>query len=337
MMETLELAERTASPLFVPLLSTLTTMHYFAGRWDEAVTDLDVVLEDLDELHDRVVLMVRSHGLRALIAARRDEREIAAWHLEAIAGLPIEPGRLRANAVFATVARAVLAERDGRPSDALAKLSGSLDPDYGNDMRYVMLPTVARLAMSLGEHDTARAAAAASAEDAAADPTPPRLAAAEVCRGLADADPARLLSSGVADRIELRPVEAAEALENAAVLLAQSGEVARAREVAEKALGVYAAVGAAWDVVRCESRIRAWGIRRGKRGVRAGRAASGWGALTPMELRVAALVAEGRSNPEIAAELFLSRRTVQTHVSHILAKLGARSRVEIAAEAAKNP
>ena len=75
------------------------------------------------------------------------------------------------------------------------------------------------------------------------------------------------------------------------MLLAQSGEVARAREVAEKALGVYAAVGAAWDVVRCESRIRAWGIRRGKRGVRAGRAASGWGALTPMELRVAALVA----------------------------------------------
>ena len=34
--------------------------------------------------------------------------------------------------------------------------------------------------------------------------------------------------------------------------------------------------------------------------------------------------------------MFLSRRTVQTHVSHILAKLGARSRVEIAAEAAQN-
>jgi DNA-binding NarL/FixJ family response regulator len=45
---------------------------------------------------------------------------------------------------------------------------------------------------------------------------------------------------------------------------------------------------------------------------------------------VAELVAQGRSNPEIAAELFLSRNTVQTHVSHILAKLAARSRVEIA-------
>jgi DNA-binding NarL/FixJ family response regulator len=40
-------------------------------------------------------------------------------------------------------------------------------------------------------------------------------------------------------------------------------------------------------------------------------------------------VATGRSNPDIAAELVLSRSTVQTHVSHILAKLGARSRADI--------
>ena len=44
---------------------------------------------------------------------------------------------------------------------------------------------------------------------------------------------------------------------------------------------------------------------------------------------IAGLVAQGRSNPDIAAELALSRSTVQTHVSHILAKLGARSRAEI--------
>jgi DNA-binding NarL/FixJ family response regulator len=45
---------------------------------------------------------------------------------------------------------------------------------------------------------------------------------------------------------------------------------------------------------------------------------------------VGKLVATGISNPDIAGQLFLSRNTVQTHVSHILAKLGARSRAEIA-------
>jgi DNA-binding NarL/FixJ family response regulator len=51
---------------------------------------------------------------------------------------------------------------------------------------------------------------------------------------------------------------------------------------------------------------------------------------------VAFLVADGLSNPEVATELFLSRRTVQTHVSNILMKLGARSRVEVANEAARH-
>jgi DNA-binding CsgD family transcriptional regulator len=55
----------------------------------------------------------------------------------------------------------------------------------------------------------------------------------------------------------------------------------------------------------------------------------GWQALSPTEAKIAALVADGRSNPDIAAELLLSRSTVQTHVSHILGKLGARSRAEI--------
>jgi len=51
-------------------------------------------------------------------------------------------------------------------------------------------------------------------------------------------------------------------------------------------------------------------------------------------MRIAGLVAEGLPNREIAEQLVLSPRTVGTHVSHILAKLGVRSRIDIAREVA---
>lgn len=50
--------------------------------------------------------------------------------------------------------------------------------------------------------------------------------------------------------------------------------------------------------------------------------------LTARELEVFTLISQGRSNTEIAADLFLSEATVKTHVGHILAKLGARDRVQ---------
>jgi DNA-binding NarL/FixJ family response regulator len=119
--------------------------------------------------------------------------------------------------------------------------------------------------------------------------------------------------------------------EEAAVLLAQAGDLTGARAALTKATGGYADLGAAWDIRRADARLRRLGVRRGPRSLRI-RPTTGWNALTPTEQRVAALVADGRSNPDIAADLLLSRRTVQTHVSHILTKLGYTSRIEIARE-----
>jgi DNA-binding NarL/FixJ family response regulator len=70
------------------------------------------------------------------------------------------------------------------------------------------------------------------------------------------------------------------------------------------------------------------GVRiRGAAGGR--RAASGPESLTPTERKVADLVAAGLSNPDVAQRLNLSRRTVESHVSRILAKLGANSRIQV--------
>jgi DNA-binding CsgD family transcriptional regulator len=64
------------------------------------------------------------------------------------------------------------------------------------------------------------------------------------------------------------------------------------------------------------------------------RPASGWTSLTPTELNIARLVAEGLTNSAVAARLFVSPRTVQTHLTHIYAKLAVTSRVQLAQEAA---
>jgi ATP/maltotriose-dependent transcriptional regulator MalT len=61
-----------------------------------------------------------------------------------------------------------------------------------------------------------------------------------------------------------------------------------------------------------------------------GRPATGWASLTPTELEVAALVAQGLSNPEIGGRLFMSRGTVKTHLSHIFTKLDIANRTELA-------
>jgi DNA-binding CsgD family transcriptional regulator len=60
------------------------------------------------------------------------------------------------------------------------------------------------------------------------------------------------------------------------------------------------------------------------------RPTSGWAALTPTERDVVRLAGEGLGNKEIGARLFISPRTVQTHLTHVYAKLGVSSRVALA-------
>ncbi|MGV9599809.1 ATP-binding protein [Streptosporangium sandarakinum] len=93
-------------------------------------------------------------------------------------------------------------------------------------------------------------------------------------------------------------------------------------ELAER----FGALGATHDAARCRRALRDLGVEsplpRGRKG--------GAGPLSPREKEVARLVALGRTNREIADVLFLSTRTVETHVATVLRKLGLRSRTEIA-------
>ena len=92
-----------------------------------------------------------------------------------------------------------------------------------------------------------------------------------------------------------------------------------ARATLELALAIFERIGAAIWAERSRAELRRI----------SGRAPAPH-ALTPAEVRVAALVAEGRTNREVAAALFLSERTVEGHLSHIFGKLQISHRSELA-------
>jgi DNA-binding CsgD family transcriptional regulator len=100
-----------------------------------------------------------------------------------------------------------------------------------------------------------------------------------------------------------------------------------------EALG-HEAFAAAWSAGASASLDDAVAYAERGRGERK-RPLRGWESLSPAELRVVELVAEGLTNPQIGERLFISPRTVQAHLSHVFAKLAVSSRAELAAQAAR--
>ncbi len=327
--EALALAEQSGSPRLALVGSSAGEYYLERGKWDEALT----VLETVAGISDNQAVPISRHGHFALIAAHRGQWQVADEHLAAVRDQALGTVAQRNMAYSLLRARAMAAERAGGPADAVTVLARCLDPAIAEDMaeRYLLLPSLTRAALDAADPATAAAAAQAAAQEAEREPLPARAAAARWCRGLADGDPQPLLAVAGYYQAAGRPLDQAQSLEDAAALLASRGDLAAARRAFTTAAQVYLQLGAEWDLRRADARMRGYGIRRGHAGRRA--AATGWDALTPTEAKIASLVAQGRSNPDIATELFLSRNTVQTHVSHILAKLSARSRAEIIRQA----
>ncbi|MEV0460355.1 helix-turn-helix transcriptional regulator [Catellatospora methionotrophica] len=304
---------------------------YMYGRWDDAVAYADRPDQDLLATPSLSYL----HAIVALIAMHRDDHATATARLAA-AGFLDPDTRHGWVSAFGVVAEAVAmhAETGGDPAAGLAVRVSYLDlpPGPARASRSDEATQLVRAALALGDRATAAAAVAAVAADP--DPAPDRLLAIRCCRALLAGDATELLATGDEYQRWGWPNHRAFALEEAAVLLAGQGDQTRARAAFTEALGTWLELGAAWEARRVEARGRLHGIRRGPRTIRR-RPARGWDALTPSERHVARLVAKGMSNPDIAAELFVSRNTVQTHVSRVLSKLQMRSRIELIQQAAE--
>ena len=318
---------------------TAAVLRYWLGEWDDALAELgpdDVDAPGLTHsfLRERWSALLL-HGVSALIAGRRDERTAADQQLRQGLALPIQTIADRENRDFLVAAHALTLEQSGETLQAMRRLAEML-PRRNGEMTLIhqWLPDLVRLALAAGDRPMAQAATRACQAEASAETHPARATAASLrCRGLLDPDPDSLREA-VAHYRALGPaVELPAALEDLAVVLAERGQDDDARTALNEAVSLYEGLQARWDIRRAEARLRPHGVRRGGRGQRPRRAAFGWEALTPTEVKIAVMVAKGDSTSDIARDMSLSRRTVQTYISHILAKLGVKGRVDIVREA----
>jgi DNA-binding CsgD family transcriptional regulator/tetratricopeptide (TPR) repeat protein len=309
--------------------SALGQLLFDIGRWDDALAEVDVLPEDLKE----PVAASLDLGIAAVICFHRGETAAARRHLAAA----VPHAQRIGNRVIGPLALARsldCEQRDALP-EALAELTAGFD-DNAWDLEELeeLLADGVRLATETGDLDTAKALTDSAEALADESEIPHRQANALYCSGLLAQDAARLLAAAERYGQAGRALLSAKALEAAAGNFVCADDRDQARAAFTRAVEIYVSLGAAPDVARLQARFRAHGIRRSPH-TKHRRARSGWDSLTPTETKIAALVEGGLSNPEIAAKLFLSRRTVATHVSHILKKLDVNSRIDIAREAAR--
>jgi DNA-binding CsgD family transcriptional regulator len=299
-----------------------------SGRWDNALTEVQVVPDGLKEpagacAEDGIASVIGFH--RGDVGEARQRLTAAKRHAERVGNRFIPT---------LVLAESLDREYEGEFAEALAALTEAF-PDDPEDLEEIddLCPDGVRLAMVVGDTGTAQALASHATELAAGSEIRHRLGNALYCRGLLEHDAALLLQAADKYADATRPLLRAQALEAAAHELLRVDERTQARNAFNDAVDVYTSLGAAADISRLQAVFRQQGIRRGPRSQHR-KAQSGWESLTPTEIKVASFVEEGLSNPEIASKLLLSRRTVGTHVSHILKKLNVATRTDIARESA---
>jgi DNA-binding CsgD family transcriptional regulator len=326
------IAEEIGARWTVPMYHVgLSVSHYLAGSWDDAITEYEAALEFAAESGTRMGL-VWNQSVRALISLHRNELDSARAVLE-LAESEVQATGPQYRFYWMLWVRALLLEATGDRGKAFATLADAWDLCVRMGMVYEFPhfgPDLVRLALAVGDRARAEAVAVAVDEIASREHVAWLTGASLRCRGALGGDPEILLAAVDACRAGPRLLDRALALDEAGSALAAAGAAVDARALFEDALVDYERLDATRDTARVDEALRALGVRRGRRGPRR-RPQSGWESLTESEHRVVLLAAEGLTNRKIAERLFISPRTVQTHLSHVFGKLELGSRTELAA------
>ena len=271
-----------------------------------SVGDLDtarrVSQESVDitrDLDDSLVSTYAGANQSFVLNAIGEHEQAIASVTESAGGgdLPLIPGGWRAN-YFEVVTRSLLAL--GRPEAAARAAAGAA-------------AVADRTGTTFSRAMAARAAAAVA------------LDAGDGERAAEQA----LLSAAECDAIEAR-VEASLARTLAGRALGDAGRQEEAVAQLERAASELESYGAVRYRQEAERELRKLGRRLHRRSAPGKAGGAGVETLTQREAEIAALVTERHTNPEIAAELFLSVKTIETHMRNIFHKLDVTSRVEVA-------
>jgi DNA-binding NarL/FixJ family response regulator len=265
-------------------------LHAVKGHWSRSIALLERVANDETEAHYRLHARLE----RASLLARHDQIRSATVVLS-----DIEKSEFDARAsgcvrclLEVSLRGAECFARIGLYEEASQFLTRGTDSPVGAGyLRWCWLAAVA--AMSTG-------AEAATAWEAAH----------------AEASSQGLLLESLQNQVDL------------AISLAPFAR-SRAAEVARAAGETASTMGAETEARAADRVLRNLGVRTWHRGA-GDKLAGPHRALTDRERQIAEMIRAGSTNPEVAAALFLSRKTVERHVSNILAKLGVRNRAELA-------
>ena len=174
----------------IPVHVFAAQRHYHTGHWDDALAEVEAAGELRPE---HGFFAVVGLSIAALIAGHRDNRMIAAARLRTLDQMPISDQLIQNLGPWLSLGRALAAERDGRPAQALEVLAPMLDTgrDYDIGDRFRWTPELVRIALAVGERDAAEQAARLADQDVERERLPLRVAAAKSCWGLLAAIPGR--------------------------------------------------------------------------------------------------------------------------------------------------
>jgi DNA-binding CsgD family transcriptional regulator len=326
-----ETASQIRSLGVLPYLRQLRADAAFRlGDWGEADFESEEAATSA-EVSGQVGPLVITLGVRArLLAAqgRGDEaREAAARSIEIA-----EPPRKMAALLWSHGALGFLELGLDRPHEAIKRLERARQIAAQADLRDPLIvpwaPDLVEAYTRIGREREAAELAAELAEQAERNATPLALALAARCEAITGADPEQSFERALALHAESeQPFERARTHLAFGARLHRNRRRGDAREHLRAASEVFEELGAVPWADRARAELRAAGAIERERVYDSDE-------LTAQELRVALAVSRGATNREVAAELFLSPKTIEFHLGRVYRKLGIRSRTQLASKVA---